>query len=181
MLTSLGHKKQYMNTLLRNIICAAAITVGLGGCTSNDCPLNNTVRLICGFYYSSDPSASLSISDTLTIAVRDSIILNRTTNTSTVSLPMSYSGLNDSLVFRYTPMGSDSSSCDTLIVSKTNEPHVISLECGTGVFHTITATTCTSHTPNTTFRYAIDSVVISKPNVNFDGQENLKIYFSVAE
>ncbi len=167
-----------MKDFIRNIICIWLVALAMLGCNSNDCPLNNSVRLVCGFYDAANDS-SLAVSDTLTIAVRDSVILNRATNEATVSLPMSYGSEADTLVFRFTPEGSEASISDTLIVSKTNEPHVVSLECGTSVFHSITATACTNRTPSATFRYAITRVTVSQPNVNFDGQENLKIYFDI--
>ena len=144
------------------------------GCNGNDCPLNNSVRLICGFY---SGDSTVTIGDTLTIAVRDSVILNRSVATSTISLPMSYTGEADTLVFLYTPNGSEVSITDTLIISKTNEPHIVSLECGTSVFHVISAVTHSRRTPDDTFRYAIDSVVVNHNAVNFDAQENLKIYY----
>ncbi|MBQ7742738.1 MAG: alpha amylase [Bacteroidaceae bacterium] len=162
--------------LIRHILFLATAALLLAGCNGNDCPLNNTVRLVCGFYSTTDGS-EIAILDTLTISVRDSVILNRTTDSKTVSLPMSYAGDADTLVFLYTPYGSEVSATDTLIVSKTNEPHVVSLECGTSVFHGITAVSHTTRTPDSTFLYAIDSIVVSNSNVNFDGQENLKIYY----
>ena len=164
--------------LIKHILFLATTALLLAGCNGNDCPLNNTVRLICGFYNSADGS-ELAILDTLTISVRDSVVLNRSTDSKTVSLPMSYAGVADTLVFLYTPDGSEVSAADTLIVSKTNEPHVVSLDCGTGVFHNISAVSHSSRTPDSTFLYAIDSIVVSNSNVNFDGQENLKIYYRV--
>ena len=161
-----------------NIICIGLLIAATTSCTSSDCPLNNTARLVCGFYNPANDS-SLTLGDTITVVARDSVILNRATNEATISLPMSYDGAADTLVFHFTPSGSKASISDTLIVSKTNEPHVISLECGTSIFHTITNATCTSRTPNSTFRYAISRVAVSQPNVNFDGQENLKIYLAV--
>lgn len=150
----------------------------LFGCNSNDCPLNNTVRLVCGFYTANGDS-TITVSDTITVSVRDSVILNRAVAAATISLPMSYAGDADTLVFLYTPAGSESSATDTLIVSKTNEPHIVSLECGTSVFHVINDVSHSRRTPDETYRYAIDSVVINNSNVNFDAQENLKIYFSL--
>lgn len=155
----------------------AAATM-LFGCNANDCPLNNTVRLVCGFYNSANDS-TVAVGDTLTISVRDSVILNRSTATATVSLPMSYAAPADTLVFRYTPAGSETGITDTLIVSKTNEPHIVSLECGTSVYHTITAVSHSHRTPDATFQYAIDSVAVTKSEVNFDAQENIKIYYNM--
>ena len=91
---------------------------------------------------------------------------------------MSYSGDADTLVFTFTPAGVAAGCSDTLIVCKTNQPHIISLECGASVFHTITAINYTHRTPTETYRYAIDSVAVSNAEANFDGKENLKIYFT---
>lgn len=168
-----------MRLFIRNIICIVAVAAATFGCTTNDCPLNNTVSLVCGFYNSADGNP-LGIADTLTITIRDSVVLNRAVGAATVSLPMSYAAEADTLVLNYTPEGTTASAADILIVSKTNQPHVISLECGTRVFHTITgATNHAPRTPDATYRYAVDSVVVSNPNVNFDGQENLKIYYTI--
>lgn len=169
-----------MKGQISNIICAIATAIVAASCTSNDCPLNNTVHLICGFYNSEDGS-EIDIADTLTVTARDSIILNRALGASIVSLPMSYSGETDTLVFTYSPADNAISFCDTIMVSKTNQAHFISLECGTNVFHTITAVTHSSGISDATHRYAIDSIAVSNPNVNFDGQENLKIYYTVVQ
>lgn len=160
--------------LLCLLLPAAIIT----GCNSSDCPLNNTVAMVCQFCESAS-GETLTLHDTLTVAVRDSVILNRAIQATTVSLPMSYSSPADTLVFRYTPEGAAQSQCDTLIVTKTNRPHVVSLECGTSVFHTITAVSCSHRTADATYRYAIDSAVVIKPEVNYDKQTNLKIYLTV--
>ena len=164
--------------LIRHILFLATAALFLTGCNGNDCPLNNTVRLICGFYNTADGS-ELAIPDTLTISVRDSVILNHSTDTHTVSLPMSYAADADTLVFLYTSADSEASLSDTLIVSKTNEPHIVSLECGTSVFHVISAVSHSRRTPDETSHYAIDSIAVNNSNVNFDGQENLKIYYHV--
>lgn len=169
-----------MKGRIRNIICATATAIVAASCTSNDCPLNNTVSLICGFYNSNDGSA-ISIGNTLTVTLRDSIILNRSIGASTIALPMSYSAETDTLVFVYSPVDSIAGISDTLTLSKTNQAHFISLECGTKVFHTITAVNHTLRTADKIHRYAIDSIVVSNPNVNFDGQENLKIYYTVVQ
>ena len=165
-----------MHLFIRKILYLAAAVDIMAGCNGSDCPLNNTVRLVCGFY-SAGSDSSIAISDTLTISVRDSVILNRSVATATVSLPMSYAGDADTLVFLYTPAGSEASCSDTLVISKSNEPHIVSLECGTSVFHNISAVSHSSRIPDPTYRYAIDSVAVSNSNVNFDGQENLKIYY----
>ena len=62
-----------MKDFIRNIICIWLVALAMLSCNSNDCPLNNSVRLVCGFYDAANDS-SLVVSDTITIAVRDSVI-----------------------------------------------------------------------------------------------------------
>ena len=71
-----------------NIICIGLLITATTSCTSSDCPLNNTARLVCGFYNTANDS-SLTLGDTITVVARDSVILNRATNEATISLPMS--------------------------------------------------------------------------------------------
>lgn len=172
---------------------ARLITIGvttlavLGACDSSDCPLNNTVSQVCNVYRS-DNGASLTLSDTLTVLLHDSVVLNRQTAASTLSLPMSYEGGSDTLVFRYTPQQALSDTLntltyatDTLIITKSNQPHFVSLDCPTMVFHTISGVSWTRRTPDETFRYAIDSVAIKNAEVTNNPQENLQIFYSVYE
>ena len=165
---------------MKNIITYSLLLILLatiGSCGSTDCPLNNTVMQMAQFYA---PSKSLAtIEDTLIITSRDSILLNRSTNTTKVTLPMSYNGETDTLVLSYRPQAPATAYADTIFVHKTNVPHYISLECGTGVFHTITAIEWSHRTPTAEQRYAIDSIAISNPNVTYDERENLQIYLNI--
>lgn len=81
-----------------------------------------------------------------------------------VQLPMSYTHGCDTVLFRY-----DGSEADTLFVQHSNIPFYQSMECGTVMYHNITGV---EHTHN-----LIDSVEVVHSFVNFDGNENLKIYF----
>lgn len=154
------------------------VATGLCACDSSDCPLNNTVSQVCNIYRS-DNGAALTLEDTLTVMIRDSVILNRMTGASTISLPLSYNNLTDTLVFLYCPQGEETHAADTVFVTKTNEPHFISLDCPTLVFHTISAVSWSRRTPSESFRYAIDSIGIKSPEVTNDLKENLQIFFSV--
>lgn len=154
-----------------------ALLLCFAGCSSSDCPLNNTVMQKCGFY--NEDGSVLTISDTLTISIRDSVILNRLTDGSTIMLPMSYSGDIDTLVFHYKPQGTNTSVSDTIIISKTNSPHFVSLDCARSMFHTITGVKWSERTPDETYRYAISDITIRNNEVNYDEKENLQIYFAV--
>ena len=154
-----------------------AVTALVTSCNSSDCPLTNTVMQKCGFY-DSDGNV-LTIDDTLTITVRDSVILNRLTEGTGVKLPMSYNAAQDTLVFHYIPTGEITEVTDTLVVSKKNTPHFVSLECARSMFHNITNVTWTTRKPDQTYRYAIERVAVANEHVNYDEKENLQIYFAV--
>lgn len=163
------------------------ILAGVGACDSSDCPLNNTVAQVSNIYRS-DNGTALTLSDTLTVVLHDSVILNRQTGATTLSLPMSYSGKSDTLVFRYAPQQEQTDSlstpiyiCDTIIITKSNQPHFISLDCPTLVYHTIQSVNWSHRTPDSVFRYAIDSVSINNQEVTNNPQENLQIFYSVYE
>lgn len=149
----------------------------VAACGTTDCPLNNTVRQVSKFY--TTDGTPLTIEDTLIVTSRDSIILNRATKSNIVMLPMSYNGDIDTIVMRYKPQGEIPAAVDTIFIHKTNVPHYISLDCGTGVFHTITDVKWTRRTPTAHNRYAIDSIAIKNNTVTYDEKENLQIYFAV--
>ncbi len=162
----------------RHILSALAIVLTLGACDSSDCPLTNTVSQKCVFY--DGEGQELTVTDTLTVTIRDSVVLNRLTDGTSIQLPMSYSSDADTLVFHFKPAGTDSATTDTIIVSKTNTPHFVSLDCTRSMFHTITDVSWSaSRVPDSTYTFAIDSVIINNNEVNYDENENLQIYFAV--
>ena len=114
------------------------------------------------------------LNDTLTVSTpraygSDTILLNNQINVNEFLLPMSYLQDDDILYFTMTDE-SRFTRRDTVVVSKTNNPHFESVECSPSYFHTITGI---SHTHNT-----IDSIIISKSKVDYDTEvDNLHIYF----
>lgn len=165
-----------MKHTLLNTILLLFVAV-LMSCGSSDCPLTNTVMQKVGFY--NFDGSQLTVDDTLTVMVSDSVILNRLTGGTSVRLPMSYSAPADTLVFCFTPTGAIMPATDTIVINKTNTPHFVSLDCARSMFHTITAVSWSRRSPNETYAYAIDSVALINPEVNYDEKENLQIYFSV--
>ncbi|MGI6233439.1 MAG: DUF6452 family protein [Prevotella sp.] len=156
------HVNRFLGRMSALAIVAACML--MVACSSIDCPLNNVVYTN---YILSGPVDTLT--DTLTISTTrrdgfDSVIINKQVNTDSFSLPISYGGDED--VFFFNVNG----TMDTVRVSKTNEPHFESVDCGLNYFHTLTGVRFTRHT--------IDSIVIHQPKVNYDvTQQHFFIYF----
>ena len=94
----------------------------------------------------------------------DSIVVNHIQNADILQLPMSYTNECDTVIFNY-----GQEITDTIYVRHKNIPFYISMECGTVMYHRIEEVT---HTNN-----LIDSIAIEERNVNFDYNENIKLYF----
>ena len=135
------------------------MVLAMVGCTSLDCPLNNTVYT--KYKLMGD---NKTLKDTLTISTKkiegtDSVLINKDVNVDSFSLPMSYSQNEDVLLFK-----------DTVTVSKENRSHFESVDCSPSFFHTITDV-------KTTHNY-IDSIVINQKEVNYDASKaHFYIYF----
>ncbi len=148
------------------LLCIAAIAACDNG---YDCELNNTSYNNIGFYTIEDGkeqpyaySAPLSVS--LMINGEDRVMINHITDAGEVQLPMSYTQDCDTVVFHY-----EDNLCDSLYIDHTNNPYYQSMECGTLMFHQIEGV---KHT-----NMWIEKATIENKNVNFEGNENIKIYF----
>ncbi|MBO4444133.1 MAG: hypothetical protein J5814_05130 [Bacteroidaceae bacterium] len=163
-------KRQSAKALLSVALVAAMIAAGAAvhGCGGVDCTINNTVTATLNFY--SRSGAAVAYTDTLTVTVvgakGDSVILNRKKNASGFTFPLGYTHDCDTFVLHYTR-----DVCDSLFLWHDNHPYFISLDCGTAMFHTLTRAECT-HT-------LLQEAVIVNPEINYDGQENIKLYFRV--
>ncbi len=189
--------------ILFGIVC-------LFSCSSNNCPLENKVS--CNYHFYDSEGNSIKYTDDITIKTlkpgykkeytyrklgeqtivtdvqqpayvtdgytetvadvrNDTILLNKSSSLSSVGLPMSYAHTADTLVFQY---GSITAK-DTVIITHTSYPFVEMPECGSYMFHILSNATCKTNA-------GIDRVEIANPNVNYVGNENIKIYFNgVAE
>ena len=142
----------------------ALLAAFFAACTSVDCPLNNAVYTN---YQLAGPVTTLP--DSLTISTErsdgtDSVLINKQTNTTEFSLPVSYAHDEDVLYFQTGQL------LDTVVVSKTNQPHFESVDCGVNYFHTITNVRYTRH--------ALDSIIINHNDVNYDvTPKHFYIYF----
>ena len=182
--------------LLLPIIC---------GCSSNNCPLENTV--LCNYHFYDSEGTAIKYGDTLTISTllpgnkavyvyrkfgtptltldymnpklvdegytvteqtarRDTILVNKAFGSSEVHIPMSYYNPADTLIFNYSSISRN----DTVIIDHTNHPFVELPECGSHQFHELTGISATDA--------AIDRIEIVNRHVNYEGNENIRIYFN---
>lgn len=140
------------------------------GCSSLDCPLNNTV------YTKYKLMGNITkLSDTLTITTTkvegtDNVIINQDVNIDTFILPMSYTRPEDVFFFEMRDTALHKVYHDTVRVKKEDQPHFESLDCKPSYFHTITSVETTHN--------RIDSIVINNKEVNYDATKpHFYIYF----
>lgn len=155
-------RTRYVFRLLGSLL----LLVGMGACSGDDCPINNTVQGKLVFYNLQGEEVVYTQSLTVSI-VRpqgDSVVLNRKPNVSEVLFPLSYTHGTDTLIFAYSD-----DVCDSLYISHTNIPTLVSVDCGTAMFHTITAVSST--------HYWIDTLILKSSEVNYDERENIQVIY----
>lgn len=107
--------------------------------------------------------------DTLTAKLiingKDSIVINKSVGASELQLPVCYTQECDTIVLEYAD-----DITDTLYIEHTNEPYFISVDCGMAMYHYLNGVRYTKN--------LIDSVVIAEPFINFDFNENIKLYIT---
>lgn len=157
-------------TIQRIATLLAAICL-ITGCEGGyECSLNNIAyNRIC--FYTADGSGNgeqYALPEILTVKMmingRDSIVVNHIQGAKEVSLPVSYAKECDTVIFSY-----EGRTTDTLYVQHTNIPIYQSMECGVIMHHTLTGLINTES--------LIDSTAITDANVNFENNENIKVYF----
>ena len=141
----------------------------MAGCTTLDCPLNNTV------YAKFKLAGNISkLADTMTISTTrlegtDSVLINKDVNIDSFILPMSYSQPTDIFyVETHDTLGNVYK--DVVKISKQDHPHFESVDCSPSFFHTITGVETTNN--------RIDSIVVNNKDVNYDATTvHFYIYF----
>ena len=148
----------------------ATCIILIGSCDSGyECGIEKTSYNRIKFYNidSNNIESEYNFPEVLTVSLvingKDSIVVNHITNASNLQLPMSYTHDCDTLVFSY-----ENDATDTLFVKHENIPYFISMECGLAMYHRIQSVTHTDA--------FIDSVAIINDYVNFDYNENIKLY-----
>ena len=148
-----------------------ATICSMTGCEGGyECSLNNVAYNRIGFYTVNESGVSeqYALPEILTVKMmingRDSIVVNHIQGATGLSLPVSYAKECDTVIFNY-----EEKTTDTLYVQHTNIPIYQSMECGVIMNHTLMGLRNTES--------LIDSTVITDVNVNFENNENIKIYF----
>lgn len=139
----------------------------LGSCDTVDCSLNNTVFCYLSFYNAEGQKVALKDTLSITAYGTETVLYNRGVGKSDVAIPMSYYNDADTLVF--TLWGKDYRTSSTVVVDKKNVVHFESPDCPVNMFHDIT-------TAKVTRGKLIDSVKVVKPSVNYQRDENLRLY-----
>ena len=104
--------------------------------------------------------------ETVTSYRKDTTLVNKLVNGTKMSIAMSYYNKVDTLVLRYGLIYLP----DTIFLSHDSYTHVETPECGSYRFHRLTDVRCTNR--------GIDHIEITNPTVNYEGAENIRIYFN---
>lgn len=149
------------------LLGALLIVLGVSACSGDDCPINNTVMGKMTFYGQDGEAGSLTA--TLTVSVvrpqGDSVVLNQKAYASEVVFPLSYVHETDTFVFDY----NGGVAYDSLFITHTNTPTLVSVDCGTAMYHTITSVNSTHN--------LIDTLILKSSEVNYDERENIKVIY----
>jgi hypothetical protein len=98
----------------------------------------------------------------------DSVVLNRKMKASEVLFPLSYVNEIDTFVFDYAGV-----ACDSIYVSHTNTPTLVSIDCGVAMFHVIKSVISTHN--------EIDTIILKSSDVNYDERENILVIYRIAD
>ena len=152
------------------LLCVTLAVIVMGACSGEDCPINNTVLGKMAFYNAYGDA--VAINGELTVSVvrqqGDTVVLNRKNNASEVLFPLSYVHATDTFILDY-----DGFTRDSVFVSHTNTPTLVSVDCGMAMFHTITSVGST--------HYNIDSIVLKSSDVDYDERENIQIIYPTVD
>ena len=138
------------------------VVVWLTACSTIDCPVENTVSV--QYEIRDKAGKELSITDSLSIVSTrqdgDYVVLNRLSDKSSFSIPISYAYPEDVLFFCFKNLDNDSIVVDTVCIEKDDFPHFESVDCNASFFHEITNVQYTRH--------YIDSLVLLNKSVTYD-------------
>ena len=160
--------KKYNLFLLVTILLLAC------DCSEIECPLDNLVYLKCGIY---DVDGNvMTFNDTLTVKACSTnvTLLNRLSGIKSFSVPLAFETGIDTLLLSFTDE-SKRAGVDSLFVSHESSAHFESVDCPMVFFHNISEIQ-SSEDKKTTFPYVVDRVEITAPAVNYDSDENVRVY-----
>lgn len=156
--------------VLLTLFCCLLCT----GCDGGyDCALENVAYNRMKFYTigADGQEKEYAFPEAMTVSVMvngiEYIAINHVTNVKEIKLPMSYTAACDTVIMNF--YNNDSYN-DTLYIGHDNIPIYQSMECGVIMHHELITATSTN--------VIIDSLAIGNANVNFDHNENIKLYFT---
>ena len=97
---------------------------------------------------------------------RDTILLNKISDIGSIRIPMSYYSDKDTIIVSYSSILNK----DTIYIYHQSYIHVELPECGISRFHFLKNIHATD--------FGIYNIEIVDPSVNYEGNENVKIYFN---
>lgn len=156
---------------MRRMTIALIALTAMTACTSIDCPVENNVATLYKLQKADGTQDTLH--DTLTVLTRlargvDTVILNKSVETTSFQLPISYTNAADT--FTFVRKSDTRELTDTIWIEKTNLPQFESVDCKLVYFHDVTSL---RHTRN-----GIDSISVKKGRIDYDSNtENFHIYF----
>lgn len=142
-------------------------------CEVENCPPN--ALAFAKFNFVDQYGREVEYQDTITVIgqletgdtlINDTLI-NKETNVSTLSLPLSY-GEETRFIVKYNRQGQD-----RIVIRHRNIPYFINLDCGTMMFYEVLEATSTNR--------IMDSIVTTNPNIDNNEKENFKLYFTTAD
>jgi hypothetical protein len=160
---------------MRRLFLLLILSVVLVACSSIECPIENTVAVnYAVMKYQNGEEVADTLNDTLWVWSRrsdgdDTLLYNRGVNVRSFSLPASYQGPQDTLIF-LTVDTLQNFDVDTVWISKEDIPHFESVDCAVRYFHKITDVRSTHE--------AIDTIIINNSSVTYDSSvKHLYIHF----
>lgn len=170
---------------IKCILALMALTT-LTGCSSIDCALDSVVVWTLTFY-DSTTEEPMKLPCVLTVdAAGAGTLYNRGSNVEAMELPMSHNAEADTLYLRwaYPTNGNDQggmsyAATDVLTIKHDNYGHFDAMDCPAAVFHTITDAQFKTHSL-AAFPIAIDSVRITRPQVDYQDVENIRLYLNTS-
>lgn len=151
-----------MRRLIYGIIIALFTVTA---CTSINCPVNNLVMTHYGLQKPDGSTDTLGV-DTLWVwiengeGIDDTLVNSLYGSKTNFSIPVSYT-LPEDMVCTSLHDNNGNEWLDTIWLKKENYPHFEGVDCQSNYFHTLTGVR-SSHR-------IIDTVIINKTDVNYDG------------
>lgn len=151
------------------LILASSFLGSFSACSEEeDCSLATRAMLNCNIFTIDEVTGAV-VKDTLdmlsvTALGTDSVIINRQEQVKDLILPLRYTEETTTLIFRY-----DDTLSDTLVISHSNTPYFLSMDCGYQMKQELKSIAYSRH--------LLDSIYISNAEVGIYGTENIKLFY----